>query len=91
MKKWICSLIACAGIALAAPVVLADDDDVAMEQLPDPVRQAVEREVGDGEVREIERDRHQGRVVYEVEFVRNNQRFELEVSEDGRVLRRQED
>lgn len=64
MTKWIHALAAAAGLALASPVALAED--VTMEQLPQPVRQTLQRELGQAQVHEIERDRHGDRVVYEV-------------------------
>lgn len=89
MKRIIYSLAALAGLALATPVALADD--VTMEQLPDPVRQTIQREIGSAQVGEIERDEERGRTYYEVEFVENGRRYELDVGEDGQVLRRHPD
>ncbi len=89
MTKWIHALAAAAGLALASPVALAED--VTMEQLPQPVRQTLQRELGQAQVHEIERDRHGDRVVYEVEILDGDQKFELDIAEDGRLLSRRPD
>ncbi len=89
MKKWIYSMAATAALALAAPVALAED--VTMDQLPGPVRDTVQRELGQGQLGDIERDHEQGRVVYEVELIDNGRKFELDIAEDGRLLQRHPD
>jgi hypothetical protein len=67
------------------------DDDLRFEELPKPVQVTVQREVGKGQISEIERDVKRGRTVYEVEFVTEQRQFEIEVGEDGRLLDRKED
>lgn len=88
MTKWIYAMVAAAGLALAAPALA---EDVTMDQLPQPVRQTLERELGQGQVHEIERDRDGDRVVYEVEIYDRGQKFELDIAEDGRLLSRRPD
>jgi uncharacterized membrane protein YkoI len=78
-----------AAVSLFAPVALADD--VTMEQLPDAVRQTVERETAQAQVGDIEQDEENGQTVYEVEFVENGSKFELDVAEDGQIVRRHAD
>ncbi|MCZ7685548.1 MAG: PepSY domain-containing protein [Sandaracinaceae bacterium] len=89
MTKWIYALAAAAGLALASPVALAED--VTMEQLPQPVRQTLQRELGQAQVHEMERDRDGDRVVYEIEIIDGGQKFELDIAEDGRLLSRRPD
>jgi hypothetical protein len=67
------------------------DDDLRFDELPKPVQVTVQREVGKGQISEIERDVKRGRTVYEVEFVTEQRQFEIEVGEDGRLLDRKED
>lgn len=89
MKKWMVAVAAAGGIVLAAPLVYADD--VRMDDLPRPVRDTVQREIGQGQISEIERDREPEGTVYEVEYRENGQKFELDVGEDGHVIRRHPD
>jgi len=76
-------------VVLAAPAV-AGADSVPLEQVPAAVRAAIEREVGDGRLEEIERETRDGRPVYEVEFTRNNTEHEVLIAEDGTVLKRED-
>lgn len=76
-------------VVLAAPA-LALADSVPLEQVPAAVRAAIEREVGDGRLEEIERETRDGRPVYEVEFTRNNTEHEVLIAEDGTVLKRED-
>lgn len=89
MKKWIYSAVALSALALGTPVALADD--VTLEDLPQEVRRTVERELGEAHIGEIERDDERGRTYYEIEFIQNGRRFELDVAEDGEVIRRHRD
>lgn len=97
MRKWIGSVALGTGLMLSAPIALAQHqqqqqrDEVTMDQLPQAVRQTVQREVGNGQVEEIEREQEQGRTIYEVEFTQNNRKFELDIGEDGQVLQRHAD
>ncbi|AKF03119.1 PepSY domain-containing protein [Sandaracinus amylolyticus] len=88
MKLWIHSAAVGAALVLA-PLALAQD--VPREQLPEAVRRTLDREIGQAQVGEIERDREGGTTIYEVELVENGRRYELDISEDGRVLRRHPD
>ncbi len=91
MKKLISVAALGAALALAAPVAFADDDNVQLDQLPDEARTSVEREVGDGEIREIDEDHDGDRKIYEVEYVEGGQRKEVDVAEDGRVVNQHRD
>ncbi len=81
---------AAAAFALTLVGTPALADDIPMSELPDQVRQTVERETANGEILDVERD-DDGETVYEIEFRENNQKFELDVSPDGQVLRRHAD
>lgn len=90
MKSWMHAAPFALALVLAAPVAYADE--VTMAELPAPVRETVQRELATAEIGEIERDDDdRGGTVYEIEFRENNQKFELDVSADGRVLRRHAD
>jgi hypothetical protein len=89
MKKWIDSIAVLAGLALTTSLALAED--VTMDQLPEPVRRTIQEEIGSAQIGEIERDREGDRTYYEVEFVENGRRFELDIAANGQVLRRHAD
>ena len=88
------SLLIIAPLTLVAPVALADDttdDDVKLEALPKPVRDTVQREVKNGRITQIEREDDLGPMFFEVEFIENNQRIEIHVAPDGKLLQRRKD
>lgn len=61
-----------------------------LEALPLPARLAVEREVGDGDVKKVSAYEFEGRTVYRVRFLTaDSQKGDLQVGGDGRVLRRE--
>jgi len=66
-------------------------DDLTFDQLPKAVQTTVKREVGAGQISEIERDIKRGRTVYEIEFITENKQFEIEVGEDGALLDKKAD
>jgi hypothetical protein len=85
--------ISLAAVLTFATTALADDDDVALEALPAAVRATVDREVNGGQILEIERDhdRKNQRIVYEVEFLLEGVKYELDIAEDGTLVRRHRD
>jgi uncharacterized protein YpmB len=76
-------------LAFAAPAVAGDH--AKMSELPSAVRQTVERETKGATVTDIERDTEDGKAIYEVEYVKDGQRWELDVSSSGTVLKRHRD
>jgi uncharacterized membrane protein YkoI len=81
-----------AGLLCLPATVLADDEDVTLEELPEPARQTALREVKDGIITDIERETERGATVYEVEFVeKDGKKFELDIGADGTLLRRHRD
>lgn len=85
------------GIGLAMPSIAAaayprDRDEMKLEELPEAARAAVQQEVGDGTIREIERDKRFGKIVYEVEFVdKDGMEWEFDVSPEGKISDRHDD
>jgi uncharacterized membrane protein YkoI len=61
---------------------------VTMDQLPSAVRSTFQKEAGGGQIEELRAEKRNGKTVYEGEVVANGKGTELEVSEDGSVLKR---
>lgn len=77
-------------LSIASSLAYAGDD-VTLDQLPAAVRATVQREVGGGQISEIEKDVKRGKTVYEVEYFAEQKKWELEIAEDGTLLDRKED
>ena len=80
---------------MAASVILPSavfaGDKVTMDQVPAPVRATIEKETKGATIKEIERETQKGAKVYEVEYVRDNKKYEVHVAEDGKVLKHKKD
>jgi hypothetical protein len=88
--KLVFTLFAPPAILLTTSLCLAGQD-VALDQLPAPVRATVERETKGGQIKDIERDLEGGKTIYEVEFMLGGQEYELDISADGQLLERRPD
>ena len=75
----------------------ADDDDaddeveVAVDQLPQAVKDAVAQAVPGGTIVEAEMETEDGQSVYDIQVEANGKEFDVEVAEDGTVLEVEED
>jgi hypothetical protein len=65
------------------------DEAVTLEQVPPPVRSTIKREGAGGELRELVRENEQGTITYEVEIAVGGRKLELDVAEDGSIVKRE--
>lgn len=86
------------GLSLPAVATASDrdqateKDEMTLEQLPKAARTAIEQEVGDGRIEEIERDKRRGKTVYEVEYSRaDGTEMEFDVTPEGKISDRHEE
>lgn len=63
--------------------------EVSLEEVPEPVREAILRHAGEHRVREVEMFRRGGRLYYEAEWGENGREVEVTVDENGRVMGRE--
>ncbi len=67
-------------------------EEIPLEQVPEQARQTIQQHVADGTIEEVERDREDGKIVYEVEYRdAAGDDYELKVSEDGQLLAKRPD
>jgi hypothetical protein len=59
---------------------------VRLDQTPPAVRKTIESELVGAELEDIARKRRDGQTVYETDIIRNGQKWEVIVGEDGRIL-----
>jgi uncharacterized membrane protein YkoI len=67
------------------------DVELTFEELPEPVQKTAVAEVKAGKIVEIERDLENGATVYEIEFVLDGIKYELDIAPDGTLMRRHRD
>ena len=68
-----------------------NEQTVTLDQTPVAVQETINRETAGGSIKEIEKEIEKGKTVYEAEFIRNGETYELTVAEDGKVLGMKED
>jgi hypothetical protein len=78
-------IIACA-ICLSTPPVSSYADDVSLSEVPQAVRTLIERETKGFEIDDIERDRDDGKTVYEVDAESDSGEMKLKIAADGTLL-----
>lgn len=98
MSRFTIALFTVASLSAVIPAASAGDDDeydrdddIPLEEVSQAARATIQREVKNGQITEIDREDHDGRVYYEVEYKEGNRRYELHVAEDGKVLLRKRD
>jgi uncharacterized membrane protein YkoI len=64
-----------------------DQQKLQWTDLPRPVQQTINQQVGALRIEDIDKDTEKGRTVYEVEFQREGRNIELAIAEDGTLLR----
>jgi hypothetical protein len=67
----------------------AGEVKLALTEAPAAVQATIKKEAASGEVKEIEKETENGRVVYEAEVVTNGKTEEITVAEDGTFLGRE--
>ncbi|MHC4259236.1 MAG: PepSY-like domain-containing protein [Planctomycetota bacterium] len=65
-------------------------DDVSLSEVPQAVRATIERELKGFEIDDLERDKDDGKIVYEVDADGDND-LKLKIAEDGTLLEREEE
>lgn len=58
-----------------------------LTELPEPVRQTIEKEAKAREVADIDRESWNGKTVYEVEFAQTGRNAQIHVAEDGTIVK----
>jgi uncharacterized membrane protein YkoI len=67
-----------------------DEDDLTIEQVPEPARAALLELAAGGKIIEAERDREHGVIVYEAAWVKDGTEHEAAVTVDGALLELEE-
>ena len=63
-----------------------DEDDLTIDQVPEPARAALLKLAGDAKIARAERERKHGVLVYEAEWVKNGTKHEAAVTADGTLV-----
>ncbi|MHC4477280.1 MAG: PepSY-like domain-containing protein [Planctomycetota bacterium] len=66
-------------------------EDISLSEAPQAVRAAIERELKGFEIDDLERDKDDGRIVYEVDAENDDRELKLKIAENGTLLEREEE
>ena len=74
------------GKLLSRKVEEEDDDEVSLNEVPAAVKATILKETKGGKIKEIEREKEDGKIVYEVEFVLAGKKCAITVDPAGKLL-----
>ncbi len=63
-----------------------DEEQISIDAVPKAVKAAILKHAKGAEIKEIERDSEDGKVVYEVEIILDGKEIDLKIAPDGRLL-----
>ncbi len=72
------------------PETESDDDDLRIDEVPEPARAALRQLAGDATITEVERDRQDRMVLYEAEWRVGETRHEAAVTPDGTLVEQEQ-
>lgn len=72
-------------LLLGSPFSATAGDRIEIKELPKAVLTGIQMRFPDAEILSAERDRDDGRIEYEVKIRHKGQRYEVELTEDGRI------
>ncbi|GAB4321219.1 MAG: hypothetical protein Kow0059_15820 [Candidatus Sumerlaeia bacterium] len=67
-----------------------EEKKVTLEELPAPVKEALQKAAIGGQIMEIEAEEEDGQMVYEAEVVQGSKSMEIEFGADGKILEKKE-
>src|SRR5262245_59451850 len=87
----ICVAAAVAFGAGTAPAVFAagDEQKMALDQVPAPVKATFEKEAKGGTIGDVVKETEKGKTFYEARITHNGKDMYVHVREDGKVLKRE--
>ena len=62
------------------------EETTTIDKLPTAVKAAIEKATVGGSIEKIDKDQEGGKVVYDVDYVKDGEKKEIEVAEDGTLV-----
>jgi hypothetical protein len=66
-----------------------DEQEVTIDQVPPAVKATILKEAGSGTIKEIEQNIKDGKTIYGADIIIDGNKFEIKVSSDGNLLKKQ--
>ena len=67
--------------------LLSIEEQVAMKDLPDPVRKTMQEQAAGGKLSTIEKVTEGGKTCYEAKVTKSGKKIEIQVADDGKLLK----
>jgi uncharacterized membrane protein YkoI len=83
-------LLGCAAMSGHGVKKEAPGQQVSLSQIPSPARATIERLTAGGEIKMIEKEEHNGKIIYDVEAKVKGKDVEYDVASNGEVLTSEE-
>jgi hypothetical protein len=84
-QRILCS-VALLGLFGLAAVVRADGEKVPPDKLPKAVMDAVKGRFPDAEITSAEKEKEDGKIVYDIELKSKGKKYEMDIKEDGTIV-----
>ncbi|MBU6392681.1 MAG: hypothetical protein KGQ83_10635 [Planctomycetes bacterium] len=66
--------------------IVKTEEKTTIDKVPAVVKAAIEKATAGGKVKKIEKEQYDGKVVYDVEYVKDGKEKEINVAEDGTIV-----
>ncbi len=66
------------------------EEKMTINKVPAAVKAAIEKATTGGKVKEIEKKQHDGKVSYDVDYVKDGEKKEIKVAENGKIIKTEE-
>jgi uncharacterized membrane protein YkoI len=82
------ALIAAAVVVIVAANGLADDkpEKIAPDKLPKKIMDAIKNRFPNAEITSAEKEKEDGKVVYDIELKQDGRKYEMDIQEDGTII-----
>ncbi|HEX6739262.1 MAG TPA: hypothetical protein VF310_13370 [Vicinamibacteria bacterium] len=84
-------MVACGAGAGPARAFAGMEDKVSVANTPPAVRKTIESELVGAQLEDIARKQRHGQTVYETDIIRNGEKWEVVIGEDGRILSKRQE
>jgi uncharacterized membrane protein YkoI len=74
------------GLVLFAAIARADEKKIPLDQVPKAVMAAIKNRFPGANITSVEKEKEDGKIVYDVELKQKGRKFEMDIQEDGTIV-----
>jgi uncharacterized membrane protein YkoI len=80
------SVVAVAGLVLLAAGARAEDEKIPLDKVPKVIMKAIMDRFPGADVTSVEKEKENGKVMYDVELKHQGRKYEMDIQEDGTIV-----